>query len=55
MFGLTAGELFLLGFIVVAVVSWPWWPRLGAAVAGLLAGGHERSEPESGEPGSSDE
>jgi len=32
MLGLTNGELFVVVFIVVAVVSAPWWPRLGEAV-----------------------
>jgi hypothetical protein len=32
MFGLTNGELFVVVFIVVAVVSAPWWPKLGEAV-----------------------
>jgi hypothetical protein len=38
MFALTGGEIFILGFIVVAVVSWPWWPKVGESVAMLLAG-----------------
>ena len=37
MFGLTHGELFVVTFIVVAVVSAPWWPRLGGAIAVALA------------------
>jgi hypothetical protein len=36
MLGLTNGELFVVVFIVVAVVSAPWWPRLGEAVFKLL-------------------
>jgi hypothetical protein len=39
MLGLTFGELFVIGFVVIAVVSAPWWPRLGAAIAERLAGG----------------
>ena len=35
---LTTGELFLVCFIIIAVVSWSWWPRLGEMVAGLFAG-----------------
>jgi hypothetical protein len=35
---LTGGELFVIGFVVIAVVSAPWWPRLGAAIATRLAG-----------------
>jgi Sec-independent protein translocase protein TatA len=33
MFGMTPGELFVVTFIVVMVVSAPWWPRIGEAVA----------------------
>jgi hypothetical protein len=55
MFGLTAGELLLLCFIVLAVVSWPWWPRLGAAAAGLMAGSDDPAETDRGNPDSSDE
>jgi hypothetical protein len=32
MFGLTSGELFIVLFILGAVVSAPLWPKLGAAV-----------------------
>jgi hypothetical protein len=42
--GLTHGELFLVIFITVAVVSAAWWPRAGAAVAGLLWGRKARSD-----------
>jgi hypothetical protein len=38
MLGLTDGELLIVVFITVAVVSAPWWPRLGAAVAEAIAG-----------------
>jgi hypothetical protein len=38
MLGLTNGELFVVVFIVVSVVSAPWWPRLGGAIAVALAG-----------------
>jgi hypothetical protein len=38
MFDLTAGELFVVVFITVAVVSAPWWLRLGELVALMLAG-----------------
>lgn len=40
--GLTSGELFVIGFVTLAVVSAPWWPRLGAAIALRLAGEEER-------------
>jgi hypothetical protein len=32
MFGLTHGEVFVTAFIVFLVVSYAWWPRLGAAL-----------------------
>jgi hypothetical protein len=38
MFHLTAGELFVVVFITVAVVSAPWWPRLGELLATMLSG-----------------
>jgi hypothetical protein len=38
MLGLTAGELLVVGFVTVVVVSAPWWPRAGAAIAELLGG-----------------
>ncbi len=38
MLGLTGGELFVVVFITLAVISAPWWPRAGGAIAGLLAG-----------------
>jgi hypothetical protein len=38
MLGLSRGELFLVVFVTVAVVSAAWWPRLGAALGELLAG-----------------
>ena len=37
MLGLTNGELFVVVFLVVAVVSAPWWPRTGEAVAVALS------------------
>jgi hypothetical protein len=45
LFGLTGGEAFVVGFITFAVVSAPWWPRLGAR----LVGGPERP-PTSNDP-----
>jgi hypothetical protein len=36
--GLTFGEAFVVGFIVVAVVGTPYWPRIGGAIAVALAG-----------------
>jgi hypothetical protein len=38
MLGLNGGELFVIGFVVIAVVSARWWPMLGAAIAERLAG-----------------
>ncbi|HEX7671956.1 MAG TPA: hypothetical protein VF395_20315 [Polyangiaceae bacterium] len=38
MLGLTGGELFVVVFIVVAVVSATWWPRTGAALFEALVG-----------------
>jgi hypothetical protein len=35
---LTSGEAFVVIFIVVAVVSTPYWSRLGGAIAVALAG-----------------
>jgi hypothetical protein len=37
MLGLTGGELFLVAFVTIAVVSATWWPRLGAAIGELIA------------------
>jgi hypothetical protein len=36
--GLTSGELFIVVFVTVAVVSAPWWLRLGEMIAAALAG-----------------
>jgi hypothetical protein len=38
MLGLTGGELFVVVFIVVAIVSASWWPRAGAAIFEALVG-----------------
>lgn len=38
MLGLTPGEAFVVGFVVVAVISAGWWPRAGAAIGAALAG-----------------
>jgi hypothetical protein len=38
MLGLTGGELFVIAFVVITVVSAPWWPRLGAALMTRLMG-----------------
>jgi len=49
MLGLTNGELFVVVFIVVAVVSAPYWPRAGGAIAVALAG--RRSKNRNSDPG----
>jgi hypothetical protein len=36
--GLTAGELFVVAFITVAVLSAAWWPRLGEALMVAMSG-----------------
>jgi hypothetical protein len=52
MLGLTNGELFVVAFIVVAVVSAPWWPRAGGAIAAALAGKHRaNSKRRASDPG----
>jgi hypothetical protein len=40
-FGLTFGELFILTFITVSVVSAPLWPQLGEWLEGVLRGPSE--------------
>jgi hypothetical protein len=45
MFGLTNGELFVVVFLVVMVVSAPWWPKAGEAVFSLLSGKGRPREP----------
>ena len=46
MLGLTSGELFVIVFILVMVVSAPWWPALGEAIAMRIAGeGKDKAEP----------
>jgi hypothetical protein len=37
-FGLTHGELFVVGFVVIVVVSAPLWPKLGERLAELWGG-----------------
>jgi hypothetical protein len=37
--GLTEGELFVVGFITLAVLSAGWWPRLGEALMIAISGG----------------
>ena len=37
MLEMTPGELFIVIFVTVTVVSAPWWGRAGAALGQLLA------------------
>ena len=37
--GLTPGELFVVGFITLAVLSAGWWPRVGEALMVAISGG----------------
>jgi len=48
MLGLTFGELFVVVFIVVTVVSAPFWPRAGGAIAVALTRGQKQREPKDG-------
>jgi hypothetical protein len=41
-FGLSSGELFVVLFILIAVVSAPYWPRAGERIAAALS----RDKPE---------
>jgi Sec-independent protein translocase protein TatA len=38
MFGLSAGELILVGMIVFLVFGWAWVPRIGERVGALFGG-----------------
>jgi hypothetical protein len=44
MLGMSAGELFLVAFVTIAVVSAPYWPRAGAVIAELLSGARRDAE-----------
>lgn len=44
MLGLTHGELGLVAFIVAAILSARFWPRMGEWVAKKLAGGDGADE-----------
>lgn len=48
MLGLTSGEWFVIIFILVMVVSAPWWPALGEAIAMRIAGGGKDERPPEG-------
>jgi hypothetical protein len=45
MLGLTNGELFVVVFLVVMVVSFSWWPKAGELVFLLLSGKGRQREP----------
>jgi Sec-independent protein translocase protein TatA len=38
MFGLSTGELILVGMIVFLVFGWAWVPRLGGRIGALFGG-----------------
>lgn len=44
MLGLTPGELVVVTFVSVAVITASWWPRAGAAVAELLSSSRSPAE-----------
>jgi hypothetical protein len=50
MFGMTHGELFIVTFVVVAVVSARYWPKLGERIALMLAGKSGQAKPEEADP-----
>jgi hypothetical protein len=37
MLGLTSGEAFVVGFVVIAVLTAGWWPRFGATLGAALS------------------
>lgn len=47
---LTRGELFVVLFVLVAIVSFPVWPRVGERLGGLF-GGRGDSDPLEGDEG----
>lgn len=44
MLGLTGGELFIVVFVTLAVVSARFWPELGARLAERLSGAGPRQK-----------
>ncbi|HLV65766.1 MAG TPA: hypothetical protein VKY73_08125 [Polyangiaceae bacterium] len=42
MFGLTHGELVVIGFVVFAVLTARYWPLMGERLALLIASGRRR-------------
>lgn len=51
MLGLTAGELFVVVFVTITVVSASLWPRAGEAIALLLSGKRGDAPPPGAEGG----
>ncbi|HVW30723.1 MAG TPA: hypothetical protein VHC69_35445 [Polyangiaceae bacterium] len=49
MLGLTSGELFVVVFITVSIVSAPYWQRAGEAIAVALA--ERRAKNRTNDPG----
>ena len=52
MFELSFGELFVVAFVTIAVVSAPWWPKLGAAIAEVLVAPKPAGDKTAPKPGS---
>ena len=50
MFELSSGELFVVAFVTIAVVTALWWPRLGATIAELVVNGRNERKPRSQTP-----
>jgi hypothetical protein len=46
MYALTGGETFILGFIMIAVLSWPVWPWIGEKIASAVGKGGSPRDPE---------
>jgi len=44
-FGLSGGEIFIVAFVTIAVVSARYWPAMGERIAVRLGGGAGRNEP----------
>jgi len=52
MLGLSGGELVVVAFVVFAVLSAPWWPRLGEICGEALASRGTSPAKEPNPPGS---
>jgi len=44
-FGLSGGEIFIVAFVTIAVVSARYWPAMGERIAVRLGGGLGASSP----------